>query len=189
MSIFNLGYVCGKTGTTAPVTISKQVLFPQTQQQAQKLDKVLIKVACKSNSKEVKTFTVRDVDLDSVQSLNDLKVLIKDKLRDDLRKTFDVGYIQGTNVIRVRSAEDMVEMWSEIKKPRSTTSLWCDGLIDSNPKKKSRRRLLSDDSDDDLPHPKSKKRMDKQEEVQEIVDNLKSKWFSLLSYNCVYGLN
>lgn len=70
--------------------------------------------------------------------------------------------------------EDMEEMWAELRRPRSTSTLWCDGLVDSSPKKKSRRRrLLSDDSDDDLP-PAKKKQLDKQEEVQKIVNSLKS---------------
>ena len=151
------------------VSVSKQAVPSQ-----QKLDKVLVKAACKSNLKEVKLFTIRDVDFGSMETLTDLKMLIKDQLRDDLRKTFDVGYVQGTNVITIRSMEDMDEMWLELKKPRSTSTLWCDGLIDSTPQKKSRRRrLLSDDSDDDLP-PTKKKKMDKQEEVQKIVDSLKS---------------
>ena len=82
-------------------------------------------------------------------------------MHNDIRKSLDVGYIQGTTVIRIRSKEDLAEMWSEIKKPRCTSSLWCDGLIEGTKKKSGRKRLISDDedeSDDDVPSRKRRKK-------------------------------
>ena len=144
---FFLGHVLSR-----PRAVTMQVLPRQVLSRVENLSKVLIKAACKNNLKEVKTFTVRNVDLGPIQSITDLKTVNRDKLKEDIRKNFDVGYIQGKTVVRVRSEEDMAEMWSEIKKPGSTTSLWCDGLIEATTKPKASRRRklqLSDDSDDE----------------------------------------
>ncbi len=89
--------------------------------------------------------------------------------------------MRGANVIRIRSKEDLSEMWSEIQKSKNTTSLWCDGLIEVNSKKTSRKRkLISDDEEsDDYSSCKSKpkkKRQETDEKVQEIVETLK-KWY------------
>lgn len=147
-------------------------------QHAQPLEKVLLKAAQRSNLKETKTFTIRNVDTASILSLNDLKSLIRDRFSGDIRSSFDVGYVQGVNVIRIRSKEDLSEMWAEIKRSKST-SVWCDGLIESTSKKsKRKRKSLSDeeDSEDDSCKSKTKKqRVDKDEKVQEMVEALKGK--------------
>ena len=106
--LYNIGSVLGKHGKLALSTSS--VTCPP-----QKIDKVLIKAACKRNLKEVKTFVLRNLDLGTIQSVTDLKMLIRSKLNDDLNTNFDVGYCQGTSVIRVRSKEDLLEMWAEIR--------------------------------------------------------------------------
>ena len=67
---------------------------------------------------------------------------------------FDIGCNQVATVIRMRKKVDVAEMWSDIKKPRST--LWCDCLIDRN----GRKSLISDDedeSDDNMPSWKQNK--------------------------------
>ena len=175
LNIFFLGHVLSR-----PRAVTMQVLPRQVLSRVENHSKVLIKAACKNNLKEVKMFTIRNVDLGPIQSITDLKTVIRDKLKEDIRKKFDVGYIQGKTVVRVCSEEDMAEMWSEIKKPGST-SLWCDGLIEATTKPKASRRRklqLSDDSDDEnllFPQPKKRARVDNQEKVQEIVDILNNK--------------
>ncbi len=72
-------------------SVQQQKLAPQ-----QKLNKVLIVIW-----RKWKTFTIRNVDPSSIQSITDLKTLIRDQLKDDFRKNFDVGYIQRTNDVRV----------------------------------------------------------------------------------------
>ena len=49
-----------------------------------KLDKVLLKAACKGKRKEFKTFTLHNVDTGAVVSSQDIKKLIKESLRDDI---------------------------------------------------------------------------------------------------------
>jgi hypothetical protein len=62
--------------------------------------------------KEYKTFTLRNVDTAAIVSSHGLKKLIKESLHDDISsRDFDIGYMQVSNVIRVRTAEDMSEMW------------------------------------------------------------------------------
>ena len=161
-------------------------VFPSLRSQGQKrsfdtkLDKVLLKATCKGKLKEFKTFTLRNVDTAAVVSSQDLKKLIKESLHDDISsRDFDIGYMQGSNVIRVRTKEDMSEMWSEVKKQGM---LWCDGLIDAGSKanKSGRRgRCMSDEDSDDEPSvtqpKKKKKKVDNEDKVQKIVDDLKSK--------------
>jgi hypothetical protein len=94
----------------------------------------------------------------------------------------------GTEVIRVRTEEDLKEMWGEIRKNRCTT-LWCDGLVDhesqcksgsskSNKSGRKRKRAASDEeSEDEATSSQSTKTQKKKkiDEVQEVVDSLKTK--------------
>ena len=43
---------------------------------------------------------------------------------------FDVGYMQGTNVVNVRNQDDVLEIWANVKKGASVT--WCDGMKKQN---------------------------------------------------------
>ena len=38
--------------------------------------------------------------------------------------------MDGTNVVRIHSSEDLAELGLDINKPGSNLSLWCDGLIE-----------------------------------------------------------
>ena len=172
--------------TSDPVVSNSKSHSVVTQRQGQKdvdskLDKILLKAAYKGK-KEFKTFTLRNVDTAAIASCKDLKKLIKDSLRDDINsKDFDVGYMQGSNVIRVRTKEDLSEMWADVKKQGM---LWCDGLLDtgSNAIKSGRKgRHVSDEDSDDEPSrtvSRRKKKKDNEVKVQEIVDSLKSKYES-----------
>ena len=87
--------------------------------------------------------------------------------------------MQGTNVIRVRTKDDLLEMWSDIRKQRSCT-LWCDGLVEFGSKySKSnikRKHASDDESEEELPRSrKKKKKAANEDRVQEVVDNLRSK--------------
>ena len=120
-------------------------------------------------------------------SSSDLKDLIKTNFHDDVGD-FDVSYMVGTEVIRVRTEEDLKEMWGEIRKNRCTT-LWCDGLVDdessksnksSKPGHKRKCAASDEESDDEATSSQStktqkKKKMDNEIKVQKIVHSLKSK--------------
>ena len=112
--------------------------------------------------------------------------MIKTNLHDDIKcGDYDVGYMVETEVIRVRTKEDLKEMWSDIKKSQCTT-LWCDGLLDEESGKcgkssksgHKRKRAVSDEESDDEASQSTKtqkKKVDNEDKVQEIVDSLKSK--------------
>ena len=88
--------------------------------------------------KEVKNFTLRNVDPTLMTSSSDLKDLIKTNFHDDVKcGDFDVGYMVGTEVIRVWTEEDLKEMWGEIRKNWCTTLL-CDGLVDDESSKSNK---------------------------------------------------
>ena len=99
------------------------------------------------NAKSRKTLIVRKVDTSTIHSVGDVKKVIRNALRDDIIvQDFDVGYIQGANVVRIRSKDDLSEMWAELKL-KNNVSMWCGGLVSS--KKSSRKLCMSDDESDD----------------------------------------
>ena len=72
-----------------------------------------------------------------------------------MQTDFDVGYAQGNDVVRVRSTQNLTELWTELKKSQSTTSSWCDGLY---PNCKKKDISINEDKDPDTePIPKKKR--------------------------------
>ena len=75
----------------------------------------------------------------------ELKKLIKKQLCDDVIAwgEFDVGYIinkLGEKVICIRSAEDLLEVWKEIKAQGDKMQLWCEGLKTSQLEEQTRKK-------------------------------------------------
>lgn len=119
-----------------------------------KVRKLLLKAFSKSVKKDWKMFTLRDVDASSILSRDDLKEEIRVQLRDDIKEDFDVGYIQGCNLISVRSSQDVAEIWNA----REVT-LWCDGLKISKSSKSLKRKCNELDSSDEEIDKAQKKRV------------------------------
>ena len=94
----------------------------------------------------------------------ELKKVIREQLKEDIvNHNFDVGYVQGTKVVRIRSRLDLQEFWQNFKK--SNLILWCDGL-------------KCEDASDNTAESSSKKRKlqgTKEEEVQQFVEELMRK--------------
>ena len=70
---------------------------------------------------------------------------------DDIRHDFDVGYIQGSNLISIRSSHDVSEIWKSTRKG-GEVNLWCDGLLgckSSKPRKKRKDNEIESDSRDE----------------------------------------
>ena len=66
------------------------------------------------------------------------KELIKKRLSEDITaKEFDVGYFEGSNIVRIRSKENLCEVWSKLQTNTKTT-LWCDGLLANTEKGSSK---------------------------------------------------
>ena len=126
------------------------------------VEKILLKAVCKSaklSKKDPKTFTLRAVNVENINTCDKLKELIKSQLSDDIVKQFDVGYYQGSTVVSIRSQQDQKEIWQEIKKGKKTI-LWCDGLKEyEKTSSNKRRRVASDDSDSDENEPKASKKI------------------------------
>ena len=80
------------------------------------------------------------MDPSDITSSDDLKRLIKRNLRDNITLgDFDVGYMLGTEVIRVRTVEDLRQMLCDIRKASGqNATLWCDGLVDDERLKTSK---------------------------------------------------
>ena len=139
---------------------------------------------CKSSSKKgaAKTFTLRDVNFSRVSTRDQLKQVIKTQLADDVIGDFDVGYYQASTVVSIRSPQDVMEIWNDVRKGVNVI-LWCDGLKESNltttTRKRSKKKADSDsDSDEDVPiasgsSANKKKKCDKDEKLEKVVNELK----------------
>lgn len=174
------------------VTQTSSAYFPSCQrgqssqgQQAQDvsmppLQRVLVRAVPKGASKDVgKTFTMRNLDTVTISSTNDLKVAIREQLNEDIvAEDFDVGFVEGSSVVRMRSKQDLYELWSRLRKPGTKMSLWCDGLLERGGKKsEGRKRARGDDvgSENESGPSKKKPQSDRAEKVQEIADRLKER--------------
>ena len=173
--------VTAPLATPTSTVASKGTLPPSGQHF---IGKALLKAVCQSAKKDPpRAFTLRGIDTTKVLSCDDLKTIIRRQLQHDIRSDdFDVGYIQGSSVVRVRSKDDINEMWIDLSKPNSKTALWCDGLKEpcsmAKPRESCKRKQSEDNSDDEESTRSARKKKQpsrKEEEVQELVDILKEK--------------
>ena len=85
-----------------------------------------------------------------------LECVIRDQLCDEISESsFDIGYIQGSHLITIKSVEDLLEVWANIKKGTNVI-LWCDGLKNST--HGSKKGAISDSSEDEEVQEVRKKR-------------------------------
>ena len=106
--------------------------------------------------------------------------MISESLCDDITaKDFDVGYMQGSSVIRIRTRDDIDEFYSLVNgSQNNAVCLWCDGL------RLSKKRDSGDDSDGDMPKSKKARKSESSErdkEVQDCLQKLKDKHGSTYS--------
>ena len=113
-------------------------------------------------------------------SIEKLKALIKAQLQKEVTQNgdFDVGYLQGSNIVSIRTKEDLLEIWASFQKGVSTI-LWCDGLKKACQKRPRHGDFSSGDESDDFPLSKVAKKRKKDEEkedrVEATIKNLKEK--------------
>ena len=140
------------------------------------IEKVLIKVCSRSNKKDSKMFTLRNIILSNSSSVENLKGIIKTQLGDEICSNFDVGYLQGSSAVYLRSREDLSEVWSNIQKGTNVI-LWCDGLKKVG-NKKTIKELSSDDELEEVQSIKKKRRKSQEREdlVDETIKELKTKY-------------
>jgi len=83
------------------------------------VDKVLLKAVNKKGKKDPKTFTLRNIDQHALLTCDNLKGVIRRKLIDDITTSdFDVGYVQGTTVVCMRTSDDLEELWLLLRQPQ-----------------------------------------------------------------------
>lgn len=178
-----------RTVFCTPVTVNNVVSNQQASNQphgGRQLDragtrvpKLCIRVVSKTKKKDAKTFILRDVGEENFSSIMELKKTIKKQLGGDVVDSdFEVGMVEGSSVINIRTQDDVKEFWLEAKKG-GKVMLWCDALKDSNQKSNKRATFDDSDSEDDHRCSKSKKRRvtgrDKEDKVQETIEALKEK--------------
>lgn len=145
------------------------------------ISKVLIKVVKRDGKKaEGKTFTLRNLDPTKIKTRDNLKTLIRAQLQGDIRSgDFDVGYLQNSSVVSLRSREDIQEVMSNAAKGTKVT-LWCDGLqsvsaVGNKAKKRKQQDDASSDESDSEPRKKSKVE-EKDDKIQKIIQDLHAKF-------------
>ena len=147
--------------------------------------KILLK-AFSQNKKASKTFTLRNLPLASINSVNQLKTEIKRQLQSDVNEDFDVGYLEGSTQISFSSSHDLSGIWSDVSKGKKVT-LWCDGLKEHEQEK---RCLRADEDQEELLHPAKKRKSKATDEkrdsvVEDTVQTLKEnhgKSFTAMQY-------
>ena len=83
--------------------VQRSVGTPQSKGQSPvgNLDNIILKVVCKGK-KDSRSFTLRNITAAELCSCDTLKEVIRRQLHGDITaKDFDVGYVQGSNVIRI----------------------------------------------------------------------------------------
>ena len=149
----------------------------QPAQQKQVIEKALLKAVSKKAGKKTqsgaKTFILRSIRVSMVTSCSHLKDLIRKQLGEEIIKTdFDVGYLQGSNVIIMRNQTDVLELWSNLQKGFNTV-MWCDGLFVKQSKTStSRKRSMDSDSDDEEHSTKKTKKEEKDSAVKKCIEDL-----------------
>lgn len=57
-----------------------------------------------------------------------MKFLIRAQLEGDIiEEDFDVGYVQGSSIVNIRSKIDLDKVWDGVRKGANTV-LWCNGI-------------------------------------------------------------
>lgn len=146
------------------------------------IKKILLKAVSKGSKKEPKMFMLRNMNLSQISTSLDLMFLIKAQLKEDMIKdNFDVGYLQNTTVIILRSKYDLSELWDNVRRGQNIT-LWCDGMklpkvTTGNRKRSSLDSLDSDDEESEVraKNKKKTKHEEKEEKVEKIISDLKEK--------------
>lgn len=154
---------------------------PQLQQHTAK---VLLKVVSKVG-KSHKMFTLRNLNPTVALSCDQLKNTIRAQLKKEIIVgDFDVGYVNGSNMVSVRTQADVAEVWSEVLAGKKVV-LWCDGLKDGSKdnttRGKKNPRTVDENTSDEETHQMSKSKKKKtsqenrEERVQCTIEDLKEK--------------
>ena len=159
---------CQTPAVTQPLANPPSTMVRCSTDTTSTIDKATLKAVCPGaayKKDSARTFILRNIDSAKVVSCADLKSTIRRQLQHDIVSgDFDVGYV-GASVVRVRSKEDLVEMWEELRSGK--IALWCDGLKEKLPKQReSYKRKQSEDHCDD--ENSTKKKRHTPEEVQEV---------------------
>lgn len=130
------------------------------------ISKLLLKCVSREAKKESKTFLIRNIRPAAITSCNALKALIKAQYGNEIRDSFDIGYLSGTIVVNLRSSEDLRELWVSVLQG-TKVNLWCDGL--KAPGRK--RQIGTDDSDDDAEEVSVSKQANKKKRKKDSKDS------------------
>ena len=182
---------------TGPMSQCSEVSSPErgmdNWREEPRIPTISVKVIAPGKKSEYKTFLVRDVTANDVQSLAHLREKFVEELGADMLAKdlqFDVGYYRGNKRMWIRNNRDLSDLLTRSAE-RDELTIWCEGIstkpTTSGKRKKSSGLVdsleISSDSDssDGLKSKTKKKKKkktlleEKQDRIDEIVDNLREK--------------
>ena len=84
--------------------------------------------------------------------------------------------VRGEKVISIRSTEDLLELWKDIRSQGDKIHLWCDGLKSNEKSQNKRKRTDSDDENSEEDQPKKKSACEhRDEKLKHAIDTLQKK--------------
>lgn len=170
-----------------PQAPSEQCSHSKFQRQSDVVDKVILRAVNSSakTAKDSKAFILRHIKTNLVCTCEDLKQIIRNQLGIEITSDdFDVGYIQGSTVVRIQTKEDIAELWSNVKDPNGKIDVWCNGLREQGTPNTLKQKH-DNKIDSDGVTKKKNTQTHKDDEVQEVVDNVKKRHgssFTMMQY-------
>ena len=143
------------------------------------IEKILLKAVSKSSKKDSKVFSLRFLD-STHTNCKKVKEGIRRQLPDDIiEDDFELGVVQGSTVVSIRSQSDLYEFFSHVRQGIKVT-LWCNGLKVIERRQKRKRALSDSESEDEEEdRPAKKKRKSKKEcqdeKIETTIGKLKEK--------------
>jgi len=139
---------------------------------------LVLKLLTRTKKSESKLFILRNVELSSIETPENMRSLLIEKLGQDLvakEPGFEMGYFRSNKRVWVRNQDDVKEVVKRLSKDNHCFTLWCMG------KSMSKRVIELSDSDSDggltIPQSKRKKSSkysEKLERIDDTVDELQS---------------
>ena len=108
------------------------------------------------------------------ESIDGLKDVIKNQLKDEVCSNFDVGCMQGSSPVCLRTKKDLSEIWRTILKGNNMI-LWCDAWFEKSIGNKKRAvDFVSSDDESELEVTKLRKE-ERLYNVEKTIRELKTK--------------
>lgn len=81
------------------------------------INRMFLRAVMKRGNKEGKTFTIRNINTSEVRTCECLRDIIREQLAHNIVDgLFDVGFVDGSHVVRIRSGESILSILRQLRK-------------------------------------------------------------------------